>query len=200
MNEDNPLINLIYQNEDNLLAEFKRLLDAGADPNEKTKYAETPLRVASIKGHFDIVKLLFEYGANPEQLNWSPLFHAIAFGTSEDVKEKTALGETLDSKDTWDRTPFLLAVQVGDTNIVDILLEAGADLFDEWRSDKSALEIAIQSDDHQMLKFLIQKGLNPERYNSFGYTPLIQACEDNAINCAKTLVDLGVDIFKKNVS
>lgn len=198
MNSTKSLISLIYENGENLLKDVADLIQAGANVNEKTRYSETPLRVASIKSRFDVVKLLFVEGANPEHLKWTPLFHAIAFGNIKDVKEQLNIGTDLNVRDTWSRTPFLLAVQVGEIDKVKILLDAGANLFDEWRSDKNALEFAIQSDNDGVLRFLIEQGLDQEKYNDFGYTPLIQACEDNAVNCVKALVESGVDIFKKD--
>jgi Ankyrin repeats (3 copies)/Ankyrin repeat len=198
MNSNKSLISLIYNNGDNLVNEVSDLIAAGADVNEKTKYSETPLRVASIKSRFDVVKLLFEQGANPEHLKWTSTFHAIAFGSSDELAKIFNEEKDLNIRDTWDRTPFLLAVQVGDIEKVKVLLDSGANLHDVWRSDKNALEFAIQSDNADMLNFLIEQGLDSEKYNDFGYTPLIQACEDNAVNCVKALIDLGVDIFKKD--
>ncbi len=200
MNKDNPLLNLIFKNRDNLLTEIKALLDAGANPNEITKYSETPLRSASVKGRFDVVKLLFEYGANPEHLNWTKLFHTIAYGTIENVKQRLELKDAIDTRDTWDRTPFLLAVQTGELDKVRILLEAGANIFDKWRNDKNAVEIAILSDDYKMLQLLLKGGLSSEAYNEFGYTPLIHAADVGAVQCVKVLIDLNVDIFKKDRS
>ena len=55
-------------------------------------------------------------------------------------------------------------------------------------------------DDEKMLRFLIQKGVDYERYNSFGYTPLMQAAEDGAINCVKSLLEHGANIYKKDRS
>ena len=80
MNQINPLIKTIYANEDNLLDQVKAQIVAGADPNERTEYFETPLRVSSYNGRFDVVKFLFESGADSSHLDWTPLFHAIAYG------------------------------------------------------------------------------------------------------------------------
>jgi|GEM_PF-2882566 len=200
MNSNQSLINLIYNNGDNLVNEVSDLIAAGADVNEKTKYSETPLRVASIKSRFDVVKLLFEHGADPEHLKWTPIFHAIALGSIDELTNIVNKEGDLSIRDTWERTPFLLAVQVGDIEKVKVLLDSGANLHDVWRSDKNALEFAIQSDDADMLNFLIEQGLDSEKYNDFGYTPLIQACEDSAVKCVKALIELGVDIFKKDRS
>lgn len=179
---------------------MKSQLQAGADPNERTKYFETPLRVSSRLGRFDVVKLLFDSGADPSHLNWTPLFHAVAYGSLQEVKDRVDSGADLSARDTWERTPLLVAVQSGDTAKVSYLIDAGANIGDTGRGKKPALEYAIQMDDANMLSFLIQKGADFEKYNSFGYTPLIQAAEDGAINCVKVLLEHGANIHKKDRS
>lgn len=200
MKQNNPLLKTIFANEENLLDQVKAQLQAGADPNERTEYFETPLRVSSRMGRFDVVKILFESGADPSHLNWTPLFHAIAYGSLQDVHNCVKEGADLHTRDTWERTPFLLAIQSGDTDKVNYLINSGANLTDMGRCDKPALEYAIQMDNANMLNFLIHKGCNFEAYNSFGYTPLIQAAENGAINCVKALLKQGANIYKKDRS
>ncbi len=198
MKQKNSLLTTIYKNADNLLEQLKVQLAEGADPNEKTEYFETPLRVSSNNGRFDVVKYLFEVGADPTQLNWTALFHAVAYGSLSEVKECIDKGYDLHARDTWQRTPILLAVQTGDIQKVKTLIESGADISDQGRCNKPAVEYAIQMDDAQMLSFLIKQGINLEAYNDFGYTPLMQAAEDGAINCIRSLLKHGADIYKKD--
>ncbi|VUD46602.1 hypothetical protein TDB9533_00856 [Thalassocella blandensis] len=197
---DKSLLKTIFENKENLLEQVKSHLLAGADPNERTEYFETPLGVSSMLGRFDVVKLLYESGADPSQLNWTPLMHAVAYGSLCQVKDYVENGEDLRARDTWERTPLLLAVQSGEVDKVSYLIEAGANIGDEGRCDKPALEYAIQNDDANMLTFLVQTGSDVEKYNAFGYTPLIQAAEDGAINCVKALLKHGADIHKKDRS
>jgi hypothetical protein len=200
MKNDNSLLKTLYANEENLLEQVKSQLKAGANPNERTEYFETPLRVSSRLGRFDVVKILFDSGADPSHLNWTPLMHAVAYGSLQQVQDCVEGGADLSVRDTWERTPLLLAVQSGDTDKVSYLMDAGANIGDTGRCKKPALEYAIQMDDANMLSFLIQKGVDFEVYNLFGYTPLIQAAEDGAINCVKALLEHGVSIYKKDRS
>lgn len=200
MNKSNSLLKTIYANEENLLDLVKAQIAAGADPNECTKYFETPLRVASNNGRFDVVKYLFEAGADPSHLEWTPLFHAVAYGDLNNVMDRIEKGDDLHARDTWERTPVLLAVQAGDVEKVTCLIEAGADITDLGRGDKPAIEYAIQMDDPEMLTFLISKGFDIEAYNSFGYTALMQAAESGAIDCVRCLLHHGADIYQKDRS
>lgn len=200
MGKKYPLLNTIHANEDDLLEQVKIQIASGDDPNERTEYFETPLRVASNNGRFDVVKILFDAGADASHLNWTPVFHAIAYGSISEVKACIREGADLHTRDTWQRTPVLLAVQAGDIEKVSYLIEAGADITDLGRCDKPALEYAIQMDDARMLSFLIGLGFGFEDYNSFGYTALMQAAENGAPNCIRCLLEHGADIYKKDRS
>ncbi len=198
MKKNNTLLKTIYENEDNLLELVKLQVAAGADPNERTEYFETPLRVSSNNGRFDVVKYLFEVGGDPLHLDWTPLFHAVAYGALSDVKKCIQQGSDLHVRDTWERTPILLAIQTGDIEKVIYLLEAGCNIRDLGRCGKPAIEYAIQMDDARMLAFLISQGIPFEEYSKFGYTPLMQAAEGGAINCLRCLLEHGADINKKD--
>ncbi len=200
MKQKTPLLKTVYANADNLLELVKAQIAAGADPSERTEYFETPLRVSSNNGRFDVVEYLLEVGADPSHLDWTPLFHAVAYGSLSDVKKCIHEGSDLHARDTWERTPVLLAVQTGDIEKVSFLIAAGTDITDFGRCGKSALEYAIQMDDARMLAFLIEQGVDIEHYNSFGYTALMQAAEDGALNCVRCLLEHGADIYKKDRS
>jgi len=187
------LLKTVYLNEPNLLEKVRAGLLAGADPNERTEYFETPLRVASRNGRFDVVKTLFEAGADPSHLNWTPLFHAVACGELSDVQSCINSGSDLHTRDTWDRTPILVAVLAGDITKVKCLIDSGASIFGVGRCESPATEYAIQMDDAEMLSFLIQEqGIDIEKFNLFGYTPLMEAAEKQASNCVHWFVENGV--------
>lgn len=200
MTKKKPLLEAIFANKEDLLERVQTLVTDGADPNECTEYFETPLRVASRNARFDVVKYLFESGADPSHLNWTPLFHAVAYGSLDDMKKAIQEGNDVHARDTWERTPVLLAVQTGEIEKVTCLVGAGADITDLGRGGKSAPEYAIQRDDSKMLTFLLDQGFDPEGYNDFGYTPLIQAAEVGAISCVRCLLARGADIYQKDRS
>ncbi len=195
---ETPLLKLIYENGDNLLSEVRNYIESGADPNERTKYNETPLNVSSRNGRFDVVKLLIELGADHEHLKWTELFHAIAYGSIAEVEKLLDDKFDITALDHWERTPFLLAIQAGNIEKLKLLLNAGADLNDKGRCGMLVLEYAIRSDDDKMLKCLVELGCNIEEYNEFGSTPLMEASKYGAVKCVKALIDLGADIFKKD--
>ena len=188
---ESPLLHTIYQNDIDLVDAVKALLDAGADPNVITKYCESPLRVSSNLGRFDVVGLLLESGADPEQLGWTSLFSEIAFGTRESIKPLLDQGADLTARDYWDRTPWLLALQVGDVEKAELLLAAGSDPNAHGRCGKTPMAYAIGNDHVDMLRWLIDRGFDIEAVDKFEDTPLITAAKLGATECVRVLVEAG---------
>lgn len=176
----------------------KALLDGGADPNEITKFGESPLRVSSHFGPFDVVGLLLRSGADPEQLGWTRLFHEIAFGTTGIIKPLLDQGPDLTARDYWDRTPWLLALLLGDVEKAELLLAAGSDPNAHGRCGKTPIAYAIESGHIDMLRWLIDRGFDIEAVDEFEDTPLITAAELGATECVRVLLEVGADVFREN--
>jgi hypothetical protein len=65
---------------------------------------------------------------------------------------------------------------------------------------RKALEHAIQVDDADTLRQLIDAGADADQYDLFGYTPLMLAAQLGAVKCTEALLAAGVDPFKKDRS
>ena len=85
-----PLITAIMEGN---IPEVTRLLEEGADPNERNSTTGSPLFFATNKKDPIITQLLLKHGANPNAISmtknlspWRELDNAIAFGTEEHIK------------------------------------------------------------------------------------------------------------------
>lgn len=194
----NSLLGIIYKNKADLLSEVQALLDKGHDPSYVTSHNESPLRVASNNGRFDVVKLLLSKGADESQLGWTPIFHAIAYGNIGDVEEAITTGSNLEARDYWSRTPFLLSILAGDTRKAEMLAQAGANTSVVGRCGKTPMTYAIQKDNVAMLLWLLERGFDIEQVDDFGDTPLMEAAKEGALECLKTLIKKGANISKPN--
>ncbi|MBI3630944.1 MAG: ankyrin repeat domain-containing protein, partial [Candidatus Sungbacteria bacterium] len=190
------LLGIIYQNRKDLLSAVQNLLNQGHDPSYVTSHNESPLRVASNNGRFDVVKLLLSKGVDESQLGWTALFHTIAYGDIEDVEEAITDGSDLEVRDYWSRTPFLLSILAGDIRKTEILVQAGANTKVVGRCGRAPMTYAIQKDNVAMLGWLIERGFDIEQVNDFGDTPLMEAAENGALECLRTLIKKGADISK----
>ncbi|BAY89790.1 MULTISPECIES: ankyrin repeat domain-containing protein [unclassified Tolypothrix] len=177
----------------NLISILNLLISRGATVNGRSSYGETAIKVAAHLGRFDAVQLLLNAGANPEQLGWTELMHAIVFGNLEQVKLLLEKGAQQDVCDSWQRTPFLLSIQVGELAKTKLLLAMGANRNDVGISGKTPLMYAIENNRHDILQWLIAEGFDIEATDDFENTALMMAAELSATDCVKILLEAGVN-------
>lgn len=176
-----------------LLQLLNLLIDRGADLDAESEYGESALSVTSNVGRFDAVKLLLDSGANPAPLGWTPLHRAVALGTVADVKERLDAGDDPTARDRWDRTPLLLSLQTGELQKAELIVAAGGSLAERGRCGMSPLTYPIGNDDPTTLRWLLERGADPNATNDFGDTVLVEAAGRGAPRCVRALLDAGAD-------
>lgn len=150
---------------------IKLLLEAGAEPNiffEST--SGTPLQIASIRNHTDVVKILLKYGANPNIPNLNGLTaldhacHACNLRGDIDIIETLlAYGANINHQDASGFTVLHRAVMFGNKILVNIFLEHGADPLIKTNYGKTCIEMAAYYGHQDMLKMMNGKlGIYPE--------------------------------------
>lgn len=182
----------------NLISTLNLLISRGVAVNGISSYGESAIKVAAHIGRFDAVKLLLNAGANPEQLGWTELMHAIVFDSLEQVKLLLEEGADKDVRDCWHRTPWLLSVQMGELAKAKLLLAATANHNDVGNCGKTPLMYAIESDKPEVLEWLIVEGFDIEATDDFGNTALIIAAEHGATDCVRILLEAGANPSKIN--
>ena len=180
---------------DKKLIDLLRLLIAnGVELNGITKYGESGLRVLGNLGRFDAVGTLLDAGADCDQLKWTPLLRTVALGSLEDVRTESQHRDSLEDRDWWERTPFLLAIQTGDVTKALCLYNAGSDPDARGRCEKPNLFYAIESDQISMLDWLIEIGADINITDKFGNTPLMEAAESNNPKAVDRLLQAGANV------
>ena len=117
---------------------------------------------------------------------------ALALGTTSDCRSILATGPSLAYRDTpWERTPFLLAAQVGEVEKAVLLLEAGARLEDRGRCGKTALMHAAEMGHTDLVEWLLAEGADPNGIDDDGGTALISAASRGAAGCVEALLRRG---------
>ncbi len=192
------LLQTIYNNEDDLLEKVQKFAEKGVDLSTVTEYCESPLRVASNNGRFEVVEFLIKSGADESQLDWMGLHYSVVYGTEEDIKKAISKNNDLEAKDFWSRTPFLLSILVGDIKKASLLIAMGTDKNVVGRCGKTPYDYAIQKNNVEMMDWLFKNGFDIEATDEFSSTPLINASEKGMTECVRYLIDHNADISKKN--
>lgn len=188
------LLNVVSKNGTDLVETVRSHIASGDDINRITEYGESALRIASNLGRFDVVKMLLSAGADTAQLGWSETIYQVVYGTLTSITEALQQGGDLESCDYWQRTPFLFAVQLGDTEKAKLLLDLGANRLAVGRSGKTPMQYAVQQNSVPVLRWLLDQGFDIECTDDFLETPLISAAEQGAIECMTFLIQSGADI------
>ena len=143
----------------NDVAEVRRLLDDGADPNQANADGFTNLMIAAVAGYTQIVKALLDGGANPNQ--------ATADGS----------------------TALMIAALAGHSQIAKALLDGGANPNQARTDGFTALMAAAKKGHTQIVKALLDSGANPNQAAANGSTALAYAVDKYRIDIVKILSD-----------
>lgn len=143
----------------NKIAEVKKALDAGFDPNSWNNSGDTPLHLCARGNLVDMAKLLTAHDADPrtgkkDDPKHLPLDDAVNFGKPEMTEFLARQGGYLPGNtiDGW--TLLHRACEKGKTRIVQALLDAGADGNEKTGNGATPLLVAVmraQSDTAEAL-------------------------------------------------
>lgn len=106
---------------------------------------ESPLMIAAIKGHKEIVKKLIARDADVNKPGWAPLHYAATAGNLEIMEILLEEHAFIDAESPNKSTPLMMAAKYGSTAAVKLLLEAGADPTLRNELGLSAVDFAQQA-------------------------------------------------------
>ena len=135
------------------------------DVNLASKQNETPLMMACIKGHLDLVKQLIKMGADVNREGWAPLHYAASADTPNTLEIiKLLLEESayIDAASPNGTTPLMLAAQYSSEAVVKLLLEEGADVTLRNQRNFTAADFA-KLVDRQYMVDLLNAAIQKER-------------------------------------
>merc|ERR1712110_1153126 len=89
---------------------------------------------------------------------------------------------------------LLLAVHTHQPEVVEMLLDCGANPDSRDHDGESAVHVAVREEDYNMLQILLKAGADPNLPSHLGKFPLHLAVEQNLLPLVKLMVDQGVDV------
>lgn len=161
------------------------LLSAGADVDAENRYGVRPLSLASAGGYAGTLSALLNAGADPTLMTGGvpPIMSAARAGTLEAVQVLARHGADVNATETLrGQTALMWAAAEDHPVIVQTLLDFGADL--HARSDGGGFERTQALEDVQLKLRKIEEG----------FTPLLFAARQGALETTRVLVAAGANI------
>jgi ankyrin repeat protein len=182
------------------VAELERLLQGGADVNQRDGSGSTLLALAAAGGHAPLVDTLLARGARVgthDSSGQTPLTAAVRNGRGDVVKRLLDRGaDPNDEVYAW--SALRLAAFVGDAASVEALLAKGARV--EARSDRgmTALMYAAGRGHEPVVRALLARGAAADARDQGGHTALMFAANGGHAEIARELLQAGADPAARN--
>ncbi|KAL4227621.1 Protein fem-1 B [Mactra antiquata] len=139
----------------------------------------TPLWCAAGAGHYNIVKLLLDHGADVNHAtvtNSTPLRAACFDGRLDVVKLLLDNGANVSIANKFKNTCLMIACYKGHKSVVEVLLEKGADSDARAHCGATALHFSAECGHVEIVEVLVKSGAS-QLENDNRMTPLIVAAE-----------------------
>jgi ankyrin repeat protein len=143
--------------------EVERLLRSGASANAVDTDGTSALMAATLFGNAQMLQALLTAGADPNRTGVAGTT-ALMWAVPDVAKAKVLLdgGANINAKSESERTAFLVAASYPRTvTVLQLLLDRGAELRAQDRAGANALSLAVRSSDIEVVRFLADKGLDP---------------------------------------
>ena len=177
------------------------LIDAGAEVDAKNKWRDSPLHLASKRGNMAIVKMLVEAGAEvsaTDNKGATCLTMAVQHWHTETVRYLVGLKDVdvnsaVDGDFTalhWAITETYGTVGEGRAEMVQVLIDAGADVDTEDNTGRSPLHLASREGNMAIVKMLVEAGADVSATDNEGDTCLAMAAQLGHTETVRYLVGL----------
>ena len=182
------------------LVQVKKLVNKGHSVNGSQVHGRTPLIVASIYGHSDIVRYLLEQNANvniTDDPGLSALCYACEGGHLDVVNMLLSKGAETEAKNARD-TPLMRAIRYGHPTVVEALISSGASVNVKTFSGDTVLDYALEREYLNIINMLISKGAVIMSEDGQDMTPLIGAIVRGHQTEVEALISSGANVNSRN--
>ena len=181
-----PLIQAVRYSKTDLI---KLLISKGADVNAQSRQGITALHFAVGQGSLEIVKMLLEAGASVADIR-KTLDQYLPMVRQKRVKNTNYLTEFYD-------TPLQRAAEIGNTEIMKLLLSRGANVSARNIIGETPLIEAHRY--KEAIEVLLDNGADIDAQDRKGWTALMHAIWDHNYESVQLILNRGANIGIKNI-
>ncbi|AZL15168.1 ankyrin repeat domain-containing protein [Rickettsiales endosymbiont of Stachyamoeba lipophora] len=162
----------------NSLRVVQFLIDRGANIEARNNCQSAPLHAAVEDAGTEMVKLLLDKGANIEakdHFDCTPLHKAVERGIRalDVIKLLLNSGASVNAKDKYRlNTPLHKAIKSNSFSITNLLIDHGADTEAKNSRGQTALDVAVDKNNQEIIDLLLQKGA----LKTYNYYRTIEKC------------------------
>ena len=162
-------------------AEF--LIDNGADPLREDHGGSVPILLAAGNGQEDIVRILLECGADvnhTHERGWTPLLLSLFYNHGDTARFLMEKGADVKARMPKGYGAAGISASLGNADMLRTLIDAGAPV--DFVMEEPGLNIIYACVENGLSDFideLVNMGVDPNRVNTAGATPLDLAREMN---------------------
>jgi uncharacterized protein len=171
------------------------LLDAGANPNIVGASGYAALHVATLAGNLQMASLLLDYGANADPVDSNgetPILLACKYNSPQMATFLIQRGAaSFAQADTDGYNCAQYATLNGALPILETLAAAGAPI--DTRDEKAPILLALERNNSDIARFLLNHGASVTRLDAKGRTELIIAIANDNMELVSALVSSGAN-------
>ena len=182
------------------LATVNLLLAVGADPNQAELEGDTAMIRAARFGYTEVVDALLRVGVQSVEQKveddgpTKALMKAAIYGNTATMNQLLCAGGNPNCMEVDGNTPLIRAAENGHLDVINLLLDVGADLYPMRKKDDGVTPLSCAAEKGHV--HVVNRLLQADRggKDSYRRTALVCAAESGQIPVVNRLIEDGVDI------